>query len=504
MFQLSLASKELFHSNFLAWIASLPEKTEKNHPFRILMKSLGATNVDNWPETWYVAREYHNFDLCVLNRMPDDYDEDEDDDNEQKDNRPEKEETGKTKSKVELLLVLENKVKSIPYITQLHEYQDKIIEYNFDILKKKDTILRYKWQISSKGVADHIEKDKKKGNSDPGYSYPDNISRARKLMQEQVDHVLLTMSTEFPDIKSISNEGAWKVSSYYDYVASLNGISSRFINGSKERVILDDYITQLRALTDLHSEWCLENNHDAFLARPFLEKEDAKLKELRIHDLFHKQRYAKICALLRDRLKEVLDHYKIALKDQMIIQKGEEECNGKAIVNFGYLHGEPLLDIWLGYENYAYTIQIQGDAYEHGIQKMVLSTNEAGNSVALWKEIWNEGKSGQAIRKKDEWNWLCPFKDLKDPFDKNGYIIQDKGDVKYFPIHGPSIFDGSSPFPDKPQKRDGKYFPYLKYEMKDGLTFIYQYRKISKMATVSEVIEYITRDYRALYKMLFS
>ena len=162
----------------------------------------------------------------------------------------------------------------------------------------------------------------------------------------------------------------------------------------------------------------------------------------------------------------------------MIIQKGEEECNGKAIVNFGYLHGEPLLDIWLGYENYAYTIQIQGDAYEHGIQKMVLSTNEAGNSVALWKEIWNEGKSGQAIRKKDEWNWLCPFKDLKDPFDKNGYIIQDKGDVKYF--------------------------PYLKYEMKDGLTFIYQYRKISKMATVSEVIEYITRDYRALYKMLFS
>ena len=167
MFQLSLASKELFHSNFLAWIASFPDRASIDHPFRKLMISLGADKgkVDKWPSTWHVAREYHNFDLCVLDRIPDDYEED---GCEQE--WPDNTKDGEIKSRVNLLLVLENKVKSIPYITQLHEYQDKIIEYNFDILKEKDPEtdqkkrLRFKWQISSTGVADHIAKEIKKGN----------------------------------------------------------------------------------------------------------------------------------------------------------------------------------------------------------------------------------------------------------------------------------------------------------------------------------------------------
>ena len=200
MFQLSLASKELFHSNFLAWIASFPKRESIDHPFRKLMISLGADKekVDNWPNTWHVAREYHNFDLCVLDRIPDDYEEDdyEQDDYEQDDYEqewPDNEKGGKMKSRVNVLLVLENKVKSIPYITQLHEYQDKIIEYNFDILKDKDPEtdpkkkLRYKWQISSKGVEDHIKKDIRSGNQNPGYSYPDNMDWEYTAHMERID-----------------------------------------------------------------------------------------------------------------------------------------------------------------------------------------------------------------------------------------------------------------------------------------------------------------------------
>ena len=317
-------------------------------------------------------------------------------------------------------------------------------------------------------------------------------------MRDHVDHVLLTMSTEFPDKDTIVDEGIWKVSSYDEYVKSLGDIVLCLDKGSKESVVLSDYIEQLDALTQLHSEWCLEKDSDAFQARPFLDVGDGKLKELRIHDLFHKQRYAKICALLRSRLKEVFNEYGIELKDQMIIQNGESECDKKAIVNFGYLHGEPLLDIWLGYKDYAYTIQVQGEAYEHGIQKMVHSSEER-NSVALWNEIWDGGEDGRAISKKDGWNWICKF---NKPFDEDGSIIVKEGSLNYFPINGTSIFDGKSPSPEKPRKRDGKFFPYLKYEMKDGLTFIYQYRRISKEAKVVDVIEYIARDYKALCKML--
>ena len=501
MFQLSLASKELFHSNLLAWIASFPDRASIDHPFRKLMKSLGADKekVDKWPSTWHVAREYHNFDLCVLDKIPDDYEEDD-----CRQERPDNEKGGKMKSRVNVLLVLENKVKSIPYITQLHEYQDKIIEYNFEILKDKDPEtdpkkkLCYKWQISSKGVDDHIKKDIRSGNPNPGYSYPENIKRAREIMRDHVDHVLLTMSTEFPDKKTIEEERTWHVSSYDNYVDSLRGIASCINKGSKESVVLGDYIEQLDVLTQLHSEWCLEKDTEAFQAKPFLDVGDPKLKELRIHDLFHKQRYAKICALLRGRLKEVFNEYEIELKDQMIIQNGEAECHKKAIVSFGYLHGEPLLDIWLGYKNYVYTIQVQGEAYEHGIQKMV-HTSEERNSVALWNEIWNGGGNGQAISEKEGWNWICNF---NKPFDEDGNIIIKDGSLNYFPIIEASIFDGESPSPVKPRKRDGNFFPYLKYEMKDGLTFIYQYRRISIESKVRDVIEYIVRDYKALCKML--
>lgn len=84
MFQLSLASKELFHSNILAWIGSW-EGYDKgpNHPFRQMMSKLGALHAvapDSWGEDWYVAREYKNFDLCVLDSIPEDFVESEDSD----------------------------------------------------------------------------------------------------------------------------------------------------------------------------------------------------------------------------------------------------------------------------------------------------------------------------------------------------------------------------------------------------------------------------------------
>lgn len=101
IFQLSLSSKELFHSNFLAWLA---EDDNTRGVFNQIMRSW-MENPD-WtfdPETMVVKREYNHFDLCVCDRHID-----------------------KEKEVIDgVQLVLENKFKSIAYKAQLKNYMEK-------------------------------------------------------------------------------------------------------------------------------------------------------------------------------------------------------------------------------------------------------------------------------------------------------------------------------------------------------------------------------------------
>lgn len=94
MFHMSLASKELFHSNFLYWLWKLDASK-----FLTLLDKLSECNDFSrlTPDSIEVKREYQHFDLCVLK-----------------------------KGTNEVLLVIENKVKSIPYVEQLNEYTRKL------------------------------------------------------------------------------------------------------------------------------------------------------------------------------------------------------------------------------------------------------------------------------------------------------------------------------------------------------------------------------------------
>ena len=110
MFNLSLSSKELFHSNFLYWIWKVDEVTFK----RIIETLLGESNLD-WGNDWVVSREYKNFDLCVKDRSNEDLENDDS--------------QGLAK-KPKIYFVLENKVKSIPYKAQLDKYVKKVDEHH--------------------------------------------------------------------------------------------------------------------------------------------------------------------------------------------------------------------------------------------------------------------------------------------------------------------------------------------------------------------------------------
>lgn len=104
LFNLSLGSKELFHSNFLAWLGE--NNITRSIFIEILKKLLNNSDKSNWifgfennPNQYVIQREFKHFDLCVL-----------------KNNNP--------------VFILENKVKSIPTFEQLDKYSQKIDQNN--------------------------------------------------------------------------------------------------------------------------------------------------------------------------------------------------------------------------------------------------------------------------------------------------------------------------------------------------------------------------------------
>ena len=99
IFNLSMASKELFHSNMLYWIS----KTYRQQ-FLVIMEYL-KVNTDNWPFNWRCFREKGHFDLLIA-----------------------------SEDEKEYFLVIENKVKSIPHTDQLDEYSKKVNSPNVKLL----------------------------------------------------------------------------------------------------------------------------------------------------------------------------------------------------------------------------------------------------------------------------------------------------------------------------------------------------------------------------------
>ena len=66
LFNVSLASKELFHSNFIYWISQINKDV-----FKEIIATLLDADVEDlkWGENWDVRREHEHFDLCVVNSV---------------------------------------------------------------------------------------------------------------------------------------------------------------------------------------------------------------------------------------------------------------------------------------------------------------------------------------------------------------------------------------------------------------------------------------------------
>lgn len=371
LFNLSLSSKELFHSNFLSWIGE-----QYPNLFVAIFEELGC-NVKWQSKAWRVKRELLNLDLCVQ----------------------------LCNDEKHIPFVLENKVKSIPCKDQLDEYVDKI----------KPTP-------------------------------EDNL-------------ILLSLATEFPDKQAIEKEGKWKVCSYEQLSEAISKHKNIYVKESYHLALIEDYCLFVQSLHTLAQGWKV-NEEDTFL----LAKVNNKYcNDLRIGDLQDKIWYSQLCVKLNQHLKDLLKVETISgLNIEQI--KSEEEGPNKVYTNWGFTHGQGLLEAKVKINNkYVLLVQLQGDRYCRGIEWI-------REGSASHEKYWEDTKNGTLVQLPQS---FFQFDDMEVEF--------------------PSICIDANKKIEAKKHKDGTR-TYNKY----GDRFLYQSKKIQENATVNEVLNAIKEDIRKI------
>lgn len=366
MYNMSLSSKELFHSNLLAWLGN----TQKTKAFfvEIVDKLAGIKLECN--DSWTVEREDKNFDLCI-------------------------------KKGKEYILVIENKVKSIPRKAQLDEYVGKI---------------------------------KKIGSS------------------TTTKFLLLTLANIFPHRNDIETENIWRIKTYKDLADAMD---TNLLNQEYHKQLIHDYRGFVVNLNALVEEW---QQIDTFADKDSL----GGLNKL--SDLHAKIQFSSYCVKLREKIANIdrvvvydknddLDMIKKYGKNNIYIKVDWDFASrGKTgLIDIGIPvvnHNSPIIQKDCCTPDYVIKIQVEGRSYRHVIESWKnpqdlislgkgnpyikelkwFSEDPSENSFDInygSKSIFNDGlypESKQSLRNKDSW----PFKSYKDLRGRICFIYQSK------------------------------------------------------------------------------
>lgn len=310
IFHLSLSSKELFHSNFLAWLA-VDKKTQALFK-KILYTWLGEDTFDYNTDCMEVKREYKNFDFSICEKITNDKES----------------KTGRIR------LVLENKFKSIAYKAQLENYQKKA-----DALSEE---------------ADKAQcKAKLKLNSAKFENWKENA----KLPKTK--YILLTLAEDFLDKEAVKESG-WIIVTYADYSKTLHD-NLDLVKDKFYKELLEKYCEFIDAFYT-YTNNCLKqikytDNWE------ILKKMDSS--PLRCKDIWQKLVMHQCALQLAKKLEKKFgkDFQPIIVtSDQEIWGENGTENKDKLFMRVSYYHGEALLELkYLIPQKGIFVLQQQGN-----------------------------------------------------------------------------------------------------------------------------------------------
>lgn len=310
IFHLSLSSKELFHSNFLAWLA-VDKKTQALFK-KILYTWLGEDTFDYNTDCMEVKREYKNFDFSICEKITNDKES----------------KTGRIR------LVLENKFKSIAYKAQLENYQKKVDALNEEADKAQC-------------------KAKLKLNSAKFENWKENA----KLPKTK--YILLTLAEDFLDKEAVKESG-WIIVTYADYSKTLHD-NLDLVKDKFYKELLEKYCEFIDAFYT-YTNNCLEqikytDNWE------ILKNED--FSTLRCNDIWQKLVMHQCALQLAKKLEKKFGkdfQPTIVTSDQEIWGENGNENKDKLFMRVSYYHGEALLELkYLIPQKGIFVLQQQGN-----------------------------------------------------------------------------------------------------------------------------------------------
>ena len=310
IFHLSLSSKELFHSNFLAWLAE--NKNTQTLFKKILSTWLGEDTFNYNTDCMEVKREYKNFDFSICEKIINDKES----------------KTGRIR------LVLENKFKSIAYKAQLENYQKKVDALNEEADKAQC-------------------KAKLKLNSAKFENWKENA----KLPKTK--YILLTLAEDFLDKEAVKESG-WIIVTYADYSKTLHD-NLDLVKDKFYKELLEKYCEFIDAFYT-YTNNCLEqikytDNWE------ILKNED--FSTLRCNDIWQKLVMHQCALQLTKKLEKKFgkDFQPIIVtSDQEIWGEKGTENKDKLFIRVSYYHGEALLELkYLIPQKGIFVLQQQGN-----------------------------------------------------------------------------------------------------------------------------------------------
>ena len=292
MFRISLGSKELFHSNFLAFLWDCDEQAFLNMIYHLLPegKKINVSELLG-KEGLTIYREKENLDLCICH-------------------------TENNKDCIDI--IIENKVKSIPYIEQLDEYRQT--------------------------AAKHQDKD-----------------------STAVTYILLTLATEFPNKEAIAKD--WKIITYDQLVKALQ----QYYHKNNMEPRLQQYVADYTDFIDkLSALQIVDKFNDEPFHNPAIIEAYHKTK---LSDLYLKQRGSYFICLLLNKITEAQNNNRLG---KIEVKWGaKSQASGKNVVDnsknaiiylaSGMNRGKSTITIHIYPKQCtsSYALQIEGNQYRH-------------------------------------------------------------------------------------------------------------------------------------------
>ena len=367
LFNLSLSSKELFHSEFIAWVGNT-YTTEFDNIFREYLKF-------NSVEYRFcrIEREENHIDLTLY------YCDKQDSDKRNCD----KQNCNKQKKCKKQKILIENKVKSMAYRSQLEEYSNEYQEHSYILLS-----------LSKPSFFDNKEFQTEKNDTWHYVSYTSLKEKLNKLTEQ-------------------------KKKQYHKEII-------------KDYIKLIGNLTEIAIITDMFEDG---NNFD-FHSKT-TDKNYEKLENIRFHDFYLKRKYERLAFELHKKLKDraeskdKLYDFGERLDVKKLIKNKKEENKKDLYVDYGMTRGTGLLDFkYIINEDLILGIQIQGEQY-----RMVVE----GEKV---KGI-NDEERGRDLRKKliEDVGWFNFEKSFSKIINEDVYLVYpEKKEKKLFNQFGDTFF----------------------------------------------------------------